>query len=232
MAKYVEIVPSYPLRYALREKEDYFYWPARMMMDKGFEVEFLTLEPGKKSGVRNGILVRRFNSALSLLSFINRDREIRLVHAHLRPYPPCFFGGFTNKPKVLTPHTYILGSNPVISRLSVLMMNRYDRVIALTPHERDVYLKSGVRKDKVVLLPHPVDYSFYSAPAKNSGLVKKRLDISKGEFVIVTVANIRKCKRMDTLLRAFRVVSLRLPAKLIIVGDDMLWQEKASSVSS
>lgn len=225
MPKFVEVVPVYPHKFPLRFKEDYFFWPAKMMMDRGFDVEFFTTEKGMDREPFEGITIRRFSGPLSLVSAIRKDRAIALVHAHLRPYLPSLLSGFSGKPCVLTPHTYILGSNWAIGRLSVLAMRRFARVIAITPYERDIYLKEGIR---AVLLPHPVDIDFYDEPV-NKAVVRKKYGISD-EFVVVTVANFRRFKRVDTILKAFKVFNEAVRSKLIIVGGDLLHNEGVPSI--
>ncbi|GEM_PF-3036547 len=231
MPKFIEVVPAYPHSLPLlRYMEDYFFWPARLMMDKGFDVEFLTTQKGADKELCNGVVVRRFGSAFSVLSYINKDKETRLVHSHLRPYPPTFLSSFSNKPKILSPHTYLFSPNPLIAGLSVMVMKKFDKIIAFTSYERDIYLRAGIEGKKIVIIPHPVDHEFYSASVKNKGAIREKLGIN-GEFVVVTVANVRKFKRIETLLRAFKIVSSKIKSKLIVVGEDLLWKEKAPSVS-
>ena len=227
---YVQVVPEYPHRLALDEKEDYFYWPARLMLDRGYKAEFLTTQPGAQDQVCKGTTTKRFSSARAIISYINKKRDIKLVHAHLRPYFPSLLTALSNKPKILTPHTYILGSNPFIAAASVFLMKKFDRIIALTPYEKEVYVRAGIPAEKIAVIPHPVNYRFYSAAVRNAPSIRKKMGI-KDELVIVTVANIRKFKRIDTLLKAFKELSSSVNAKLIIVGEDLLRKEKVPSVT-
>ncbi len=226
MPKFVEIVPAYPHKYPLKYKEDYFFWPAKLMMEKGFDVEFFTTEKGSNNEVHNGIRIRRFANSFSMISAINKDSEIKLLHAHLRPYIPSLLAGFSNKPSILTPHTYILGSNPVIAFGSVLAMKKFDKVIAITPFEREIYLRAGIKN--AILMPHPVDREFYAARVDKEA-VKKKYGI-KDEFVVVTVANFRKFKRVDTILKSFKILNSKIKSKLIIAGGDLLHQEGVLSI--
>ncbi len=226
--KFVEIVPGYPLTIKARPIEDYFYWPAQMMLDKGYEVEFLTNQlegPGQYQDVK----IKRFKSWGQIHKYVNRDKDIRLVHAHLRPYPATFFGLLMRKPKIMSAHTYILGSNPLIAKASVFMMNKYDKIVCFTPHEMQIYEKAGIRKEKLVLIPHPVDHKFFSQPIKGKEAIKKQYGI-RDEFVVITFATIRKVKRIETLLKAFRIFSRKVKSKLIIVGTDLLPEEGLQSV--
>ncbi len=228
--KFVEVVPAYPNAYPIRYKEDYFYWPARMMMDRGFDVEFLTCQPGVDGQVHEGVKIRRFRNAFSALSHVNRDKTISLVHAHLRPYPPSFLMAFCNKPKILSPHTYFLGSNFIARRLSLAAMPKFDRIICFTPYERELYARAGIPEKKLVVLPHPIDHEFYSAKPRGMAAIRKRLGLKADEFVVVTVANLRRFKRIETLLQAFSLLGKSAKARLVIVGDDLLWREGAPSL--
>src|SRR3989338_3674663 len=101
--KYVEIVLGYPHRFPFNEKEDYFYWPAKLMMEKGYDAEFLTIKGGKDE-IYNGIKIKRFNNTLSLLHHLSSEKDVKLVHSHLRPFPPSFFSSILfTKRKILTP---------------------------------------------------------------------------------------------------------------------------------
>ncbi|MBI3034054.1 glycosyltransferase family 4 protein [Candidatus Woesearchaeota archaeon] len=233
--KFVEIVPEYPMRLGMNEKEDYFYWPAKLMMDKGYKVEFFTLKKKNKPSkeVFNNITVRRFSSPLSLLVHLFFQRGVKLIHAHLRPFTPSLFAALLfNKRRIITPHSYILGSSRLIAELSIFLFKRFDKIIALTPYEKGIYLKKGIPSDKVFLLPHPVDYEFYSKKISGKETVRKKWKINKNTFVVISVANIRKFKRMETLLNAFKIFNAEvINSKLIIVGEDQLYKERAPSLN-
>jgi 1,2-diacylglycerol 3-alpha-glucosyltransferase len=206
----------------ISRKEDYLYNPIYVMGKKGFDSEMWTLiKPGeKKSEIRDGLQVRRFSNTFSLLMNLFLDRRVKLVHAHLRPFLPSLLAPLAFKKCVLTPHSYELGSNRLIKAASLFFMKRFDRVIALTPYERKIYLRNGLKKDKVVLMPHSIDYDFFSKNPEKKGLtIRKKYGIRKNDFLITSISNFRRFKNLDSMLAAFGVFSKKVRnTKFIVVG--------------
>jgi len=228
--KFVEVVARYPVFSNFREKENFYLWPAKLMIEKGYDVEFLTLIDKrnkyaiKKEEVVAGIKVKRFKNTSALLSYIKKDKSIELVFSLLRPYLPCLFSGVVGKKSILTPLTYIVGSNKIIEKVSLFFMNRFDKIIALTPYERDVYLKKGISKDKVVWLPFSVDYDYFSKKVVFSEMnFRKKYGIRAEDFIILSVANMRQFKNVDIIIKAFSIFHEKVKnSKLVIVGGDFL----------
>ena len=101
-------------------------------------------------------------------------------------------------------------------------MKMFTRIFALTPYERKEYIKNGLHKDRVVCMPHAIDYSFFSKePNKNLDLIKEKYGVDKKDFVITTVANFRKFKNLDIMISAFALFNKKVPnSKMLIVGID------------
>lgn len=238
--KYLEIAEYYPGSAQFRKKEDFYAWPCRMMEELGYNTEILTLirnDGMKKEEVVRGIGVRRFENTLSLLAYVKKDKDIELVFSFLRPNLPSLLSCIAGKKSILTPLTYILGSNKLVETLSLFFMKRFDRIIALTPYERDLYIKKGLSSAKVVLLPFSVDYDYFSKrPRFDAGQLRKKYGISKNYFVIIAVAHIRPVKNMDIIVKAFSIFNKKVNnSKLIIIGKDIsgnvLYKEQKGRVS-
>jgi len=228
--KYIQIVPGYPLPLVQPFKEDYFAWPAVMMMKKGFDCEYVTLRNGRKAfEVFDGFPIKRFSSVFRLLWYL--FRQDALIHAHLRPNAPSLFAGLLfNRKKVMTPFSYELGSNWLIEKVSLFLMKRFDRVIPISPYEAEVYLKHGFKKDKVTFIPLAIDYGLYSHPKKDAAVARK-FGLEKKKFTFITLANFRYFKRVDVILEAFGEFRKRVPdSRLLIVGEDMLAQESKPTI--
>ncbi len=238
--KYVEIVEYYPGSAQFREKEDFYAWPCKMMDEFGFDTEIITLKRTKgmkEKEIVRGIKVKRFKNTLKLLSYIKKDKDTELVFSFLRPNLPSLLSCMAGKKSILTPLTYILGSNELIEMFSLFFMKRFDRIIALTPYERDLYIKKGISSTKVVLLPFSIDYDYFSKkPRFDVGKIREKYNISKNDFVIIAVAHIRPIKNMDTIVKAFSIFNKKAnKSKLIIVGKDIsgnaLYKEQKGKVS-
>lgn len=227
--KFVEIVPHYPAGSTsqISEKENFLLYPARIMKGKGYDVEILTLQRKnlKEQETVTGIKVKRFRHTFSLLWYVLVSRDIALVHSFLRPFPPSLFVGIIfNKPRVITPITYILGSNNLIKKVSIFFMKMFDKVLVLTSYEHSIYIKNGLYKEKLLLLPFCIDYGLFSEK-----MIKKKTSllggyrINKEDFVIISVANFRKFKNLDIMLKAFKIFHNKVKkSRFLVVGKDLL----------
>lgn len=235
--KFIQLVPFYPTPYELHPKEDYFLMPADIMREKGFEVEFVTLRntaptPEYKTAAGNvvaefdvvkGYPVRRFKNTLSLFSYI-RNQKGAIVQVHLRPYPPSQFAPFfVPQKKALRTFTYLLGSNKAVEILTRLSVPKYDIVFCCTPYEIDIYRKAGVKEERIRHVPLSIDYGFFSAKPNNVKSVAEKFGYADSEFVVISIAQIRRHKRFDDVMRALKIIREKIPsAKFLAVGEDWL----------
>ncbi|MBI3037330.1 glycosyltransferase family 4 protein [Candidatus Woesearchaeota archaeon] len=235
--KFLQLVPFYPTALELHPKEDYFLMPADIMRDKGFEVEFVTLRntaptPEYKSSADNiapefevvkGYPVKRFGSMLSLFGYMRKQKGA-IVQVHLRPYPPSQFAPFfVPQRKALRAFTYLLGSNKIVEILTKLSVPRYDVVFCCTPYEIDIYRKAGVKEERIRHVPLSIDYECFSARPNDVKAVAEKFGYADSEFVVISIAQIRRHKRFDDVMRALKIVREKIPsAKFLAVGDDWL----------
>jgi len=210
----------------ISSKEDYVLNPVRLVKRWGISSEVWSLRkpnlPDEES--YEGVLVRRFPGTASLLWNLFKEKNVALVLAHLRPYPPAILSPLTGKPSILIPHTYELGSNWLIKKISLFLMKRFKKVIALTPYERGLYLSHGLKEKKVILLPHAIDVDFFSrAPKASKASIQKKFGIRKQDFIVTSISNFRKFKNLDTIIEAFALFNQKCPSsRLLIVGENQL----------
>ena len=211
----------------ISQKENYILSPIKVMKKKGFLPEIWTLEKGVERE-RWGAGIRRFPNLVSLLANLFLDKDVKLVHAHLRPYLPSLLSPVSLKGCILMPHIYELGSNWLIKKISLFFMKRFHRIIALTPYERDIYIRNGIKKEKIMLMPHAIDWEFFSKKTKqDESKIKKRYGISKDDFVIVSVSNFRKFKNLDSMITAFGMFNSKVKkSKFVVVGKNQMNKAK------
>jgi D-inositol-3-phosphate glycosyltransferase len=150
-------------------------------------------------------------------------RKNDLVHSHSH-YPPALFTGlFSWRARtIFTSHSGELPSTRWKRRVLVALMNRFDRIIALTTHERDMYLAAGVDPTRIVVISDAINVEFFSQPG-DAFRFRQRWKLPAEVPVLLFVANIRKFKNPEVVLRAFRRVREREPrAVLAIAGKDLL----------
>ncbi|MBI2139351.1 glycosyltransferase family 4 protein [Candidatus Woesearchaeota archaeon] len=230
--KFIKIVSAYPgaCTDQILPTENYIERKLVIMQQKGFDAEIATLtEKGLPAEQEvHGFKVRRYTSTLSMLWNLFWDKDVKMIHSFLRPFLPSLLAGFLfNKKRIITPSTYILGSNSLIAWISKLCMKRYDRVIAQTPYEMEIYLKEGFDPRKVALLPCAIDYAYFSRKiSTDKKSLAAKYGFHEGDFIACTVANFRKFKNIDIILEAFKKFHFQYPkSHLILAGKDMLQSE-------
>ncbi|MBI2664059.1 glycosyltransferase family 4 protein [Candidatus Woesearchaeota archaeon] len=217
MKKVLIVAPVYPLNQP--DKEDYFQLPAEIAKELGFDAEILTSGSGDETA--KGVKVKKFGNTLGMLLYIARQRPA-LVHTSLRPYLPSMIIGLLPFKKVHWPMSDILGSNKLIKAASVMLYKRYDRILAHTAYGKQLFIRNGFPENKVVVLPLPVNFDYFSDGKKTA----------KKGFVITCVANFRSIKGADVLLKAFSIFKQNAKnAKLALVGKDFLAEEGKPTIS-
>jgi len=222
--KFIQVMMQYPAGATsqLKKKENFYWYTTSVMKKIGIDSEIWVIRKKglKETEIVTGIKVRRFKNIFSLLYNLRRGKDIAIIHAHLRPFLPSLLSCLANKPTILTPHTYVLGSNKLIEKFSLFFMKKFTKIIAITPYEKELYNKKGL--NNVVLLPHAINYEFFSEkPPKKRAEVRKNLRIKMDDFVIITMANFRKFKNIDVMIKAFKILNKK-NSKFLIIGKDLL----------
>ncbi len=239
--RFIMIVNCYPLPFPVHEKEDYFLLPCSVMKSKGFECEYVTLRNQGKKFIENryakdtaaveytrGFKVTRFDRMQDLLGYVKKSGA--LVQCNLRSFPPSSFAAFLPNRKVMRSFTYVMGSNLPIAIFSAFLFRRFDRILAVTPYEADIYRKWKVPEKKITLMPLAVDCGYFGKRVP-AGDMRKKYGIKPSDKIIIALASVRKNKRFDVLLRALKVVLKEVPeAKALIVGEDMLHAQNLPSM--
>lgn len=238
--RFIQIVSVYPLPIPTEEKEDYFLLPGTVMRKKGFDCEYVTIRnqgsrtieskfANDKAGLEyfKGFRIRRFDNTLKLLNYAREDPEAVLM-AHMRPFAPSSFAGFLGNTKVMRTFTYVMGSSLPVAVFTAIILRRFNRIFAVTPYECGVYRKWKIPEKKITLLPLSINYEMFSKRVAYGGL-KEKHGIREKDKVVIAVANVRKHKRYDVLLKAIPLVRKEIPGvKFVIVGDD--WLQKAQNL--
>lgn len=129
------------------------------------------------------------------------------VHAHGRglPFPEtsCIFA----KRKVYTAHFNVVGISGRSNILRSRLWNRYEKVIALTDYAKRNFVQGGIRKEKVEVLPLPIDFRHYSK-ASGGDKFRKRVGLERREPFALAVG-LRKGKNIDVISRACEAAGVR-----------------------
>jgi len=133
------------------------------------------------------------------------------VHAQGRGFPfpeaACLFA----RRSVYSPHNDTLGSRWYTKSVRRFIYNRYDKIISQTEYGRLNLIKQGIKKEKIEVIPIPVDYGFFSKP-KGSYMFRKKHRLGNKPFALVV--GIRSVKNPDVILEACRIAGI----KAVMVG--------------
>jgi glycosyltransferase involved in cell wall biosynthesis len=222
--RFALVVAQFPLPFPTPLGEDYFAEPARMMAEADFEVEILTVRHDRQPETETDadLRIRRFRTKKLLLDAMWAGRY-DLVHAHSHFRPALLAGWMLRWSKtVFTSHSYALPRSALKRRVLIALMNRFDRVIALTPFERDAYITAGIPASKVVVVPHGINVGFFSSGGDASRF-RAQWQLQTDAPVILFVGNLRPVKNPDVVVRAFHRVRTQLPAaQLVFAGENLL----------
>ena len=145
---------------------------------------------------------------------------------------PCaeiaFFGSFFCRYKnVVVVHGYEVsydgeGLRGWLKRRSMFIRsyiyNRMDRVIAVSDYTRKKLIGSGVKPDKICVVPNGIDLKQWEGKDKDEALIKK-FDLY-GKKVVLSVGWLVKRKNHETVIKALNIVKARLPnVRYIIAGE-------------
>jgi len=93
------------------------------------------------------------------------------------------------------------------------ILKEYDRLIALTPHEKNILVrKLDVEKEKIVVIPNGIDDELVNSPYNMSGTETS---------TVLYLGRISRSKNVDLLAKAMTHVKKSVPdARLVMAGPD------------
>lgn len=155
-----------------------------------------------------------------------KENKIDIIHSH--GYKSNIYGFFASVnldiQRIATCHNW-LGNNmkmKLYEYLDKLVLNRFNKVVAVSDTLKDEILSSGIPKNKVVVINNGIDTNrFQSQNCKSQ--TKALLGIQENEKVIGTIGRLTPEKGQLYLLKAFKMANSKLPnTKLLIIGDGPL----------
>lgn len=215
----------------------FFYYPAELMLKKGFDVEVLTkLYPERnesKFEINNGIIVRRFQKSPakfcpSLLKYMLKN-DYPLIHLHtvgfLEDYVPWITSKIKNIPMVFTSHAHdilhgsLLHEKDGFNRSAWMIeknlkiLNSSSVFIAFTQFQENLYRDFGIKNIRVI--PHGIDPTVFDVNVDHKVVEKYKLE----EINILCVGNIGQRKGQHFLVESMPEILKKYPkTKLFLVG--------------
>ena len=211
----------------------FFYYPAELMLRKGFDVEVLTkLYPERNETeyeVNNGIKVRRFPKSpakfcASLLKYMLKN-DYSLIHLHtvgfLEDYVPWIVSRMKKTPMVFTSHNPDLPSFENRSDIKAQIFKKSLRIrdsetsifIAFTEWQANLYRKWGIRNIRII--PHGIDPTVFDIDKDYE--VAKKYELEENNILCVGQIDPRKGQHL--LVESMPEILKNHPkTKLLLVG--------------
>lgn len=98
------------------------------------------------------------------------------------------------------------------------LLKNASKIIALTEFEKAQLMRSGIKEEKIVVVPNAVNpEEFHEVPPK--GYFRNLFDL-KNEEIVLFLGRINNFKGLDTLVKAFSLLKGRENLKLVLAGPD------------
>lgn len=110
----------------------------------------------------------------------------------------------------------LVGLEPSFLPIVRYALERSDSITAVSSHLREKTLQHFTFRNDIEVIPNFVDTSIYTRNIKQS--IKNSLAPSN-EKIIIHISNFRKVKRVVDVVKIFKVITEKVNAKLIMVGD-------------
>ncbi len=130
------------------------------------------------------------------------------VHAHGRGFPFPEACSLFSKKAVYSPHNDTVGSRWWTRFIRRKAFNRYSKIICQTEYGKEHLVGDGINKNKIVVIPNPADYKFFSKP-KGGTKFRKKFGLKKDEKFALSIG-IRNLKNPDVIAEACRIAGIRV----------------------
>ena len=192
---------------------------------KGRYVRFASIPP--KSFFPFSVGIAQF---LRIALVLERNNKCDVVHGRnvlLGGLAAVLLGKWLKRPTVVTAigsDIHSIGNNPIARRTTRYVLNHADIITCVTKELKDRMVHHlGISKDKIKPITNGINLEFSKgAHIKN---IRKKLEIPHGAPLFLSVANLVQVKDPFTLLMAFKKVSHKTSAHLIMVGGGVLENE-------
>ena len=205
------------------------YLLSKGLSTKGHKIDILISSSSKSSKNIEIIKFERYFEGITpgLFFFLIRNKyDVVHVHGHntFQPFICALAKAFKKFPLVFTPHYHPVGKHPILLRRAFdLIFGKFafkmaDKVITISPIEKQQLSKFKIPNSKIEFIPDPVDDTFFKK-IDDPNFKKKRNLKSK---VILFVGRLDSNKGLDILIKSFKIVKQKFDGiSLLVVGKDV-----------
>lgn len=135
-----------------------------------------------------------------------------VVHAHGRGFPLPEACSLFAKKSIYTPHNDTLGVKSWTRKVRKFLFNKYDKIVVQTKFGKQNLVREGVKREKIVVIPNPVDYKFFSRP-RGGKKFRNKFGLDKNEKFAISIG-IRPLKNPQVIVNACKKAGIRV----VLVG--------------
>jgi glycosyltransferase involved in cell wall biosynthesis len=154
-----------------------------------------------------------------------RQRRIDIVHAHdyKTDLLALLLGRSSSVVPMATAHAWVGETRRerfLYHPGDKLILSRFPRVVAVSKDIRAELVRYGAVPERVTLLANGIDHCVFKRDRSREALIRARLGIAPGAFVIGAVGRLDPEKRFDVLMRAVGRLGISdTQVVVVIVGD-------------
>jgi N-acetyl-alpha-D-glucosaminyl L-malate synthase BshA len=110
----------------------------------------------------------------------------------------------------------LVGVHPCYNRSVKFSINKSDIVTCVSQSLKEDTIEFFDLKREIEVVPNFIDFDHFKRKKDFSEFIENKAD---DEFVLTHVSNFRPVKRIQDIIEAFSIISKRVKAKLLLVGD-------------
>ena len=172
-----------------------------------------------------------FSGSHSMELYLRLFKEIKecdLVHLHIITYFyvlwAFFIAKFYQKKILITPYFH-KGNREHERNINYWILKNCNAIFTMTEFEKKLFVKRGIRKDKIFVVPFPIDLTDYMPDNLDQFKLDlfKRYEISQDARIVVYLGRKQEYKGVDTLIEAVKKIKKDRPLKLLLIGPGSSW---------
>lgn len=111
----------------------------------------------------------------------------------------------------------VLGVDPTLKKMIEYGINESDAVTAVSKNLANQTCEMLNVKKEIEVVYNFIDENEYYR--KNLPHIRKQYHIKENEHVFIHISNFRKVKRIEDVVKTFKLIQNEIPSKLLLVGD-------------
>ena len=113
----------------------------------------------------------------------------------------------------------LVGKHPAFEPVITFSINESDAVTVVSQSLKDDTYKHFAIENGIEVIHNFVEHSLYHREESSEDTARRKELAPNGERIVCHISNFRKVKRVEDVVKIFRLIRDKIPAKLILAGD-------------